>query len=254
MSTAERPLRSEQTSSSLRAQSDPPPLQGGLHGLVIDHLGRQIASGELAAGQQILPEEVGGRLNVSRTVVREALRDLQAKGMVLPRPKTGTRVLGVESWNLLDEQVIGWRVRTSARQQQLRELMDLRSAVEVAAVRGSCRSATPEDVGRLTACCDSMAVALQHDDLHAFTEADIEFHTVLLLASGNLVFRRFIAPFAAVLRARDDLDLLPAPVQSSVVESHRELADAIAAGRPDRAVPVARGLIDHARAEMGLAP
>ena len=225
----------------------------GLHEFVIDHIGQRIAAGELRTGSQILPEVIGSELGVSRTVVREALRDLQAKGMVLPRPKTGTRVLSVEDWNLLDEQVISWRVRTPARIDQLRELMDLRCGVELSAIRASCQRATERDLAELGRCCDAMEQGLLAADPTAFTDADINFHNALLKASGNLVFRQFAAPFAAVLRARDDLHLLPDQVDMAVVVVHRDIVAAIAAQDPQRATVAADQLIQHARIEMGLA-
>jgi DNA-binding FadR family transcriptional regulator len=223
-----------------------------LHAYVVDQIGQRIASGELTPNSKILPETLGTEFGVSRTVVREALRDLQAKGMVRPRPKTGTRVLPVTEWNLLDEQVIGWRVRSPARQEQLRELMELRSHVELAAIRSACSVATAADLVELLRCCDAMETGLSAGNLTEFTEADIAFHTALLAASGNLVFRQFSVPFAAVLRARDDLHLLPEYVEFAVVEVHRQVLAAITSGDADEAERVANELIVHACSEMGL--
>lgn len=230
---------------------------GGLHRLVVDDLGQRIAAGEVEPGQVIAPEEVGSRLGVSRTVVREALRDLQAKGMVLPRPKTGTRVLAVESWNLLDPQVIGWRVRTAARTDQLRELIELRSCIEPSALRGACEHSTPAQLDELDRQSLVMAESLTRSDLALFTEADVAFHNTVLLASGNKIYRQFMAPFAATFRALDDLHLLPdqlddAVLDDAVVVRHRQLVKAIAAGDTEWAVRLNRELIGHSRWETGL--
>ena len=81
-----------------------------LHSLALDHLGLMIGRGELAAGAQINPDEVCEQLSISRSVLREALRVLQDKGMVEARTRLGTRVLPDERWNLLDRDVILWRV------------------------------------------------------------------------------------------------------------------------------------------------
>ena len=87
----------------------------GLHGRVIQDLGQAILSGEFAPGST-LPgqEECCARLGVSRTVLREALRVLAAKGLVDARPKAGTFVLPRENWNFLDPDILEWRLRSHA--------------------------------------------------------------------------------------------------------------------------------------------
>ena len=224
---------------------------------MIEDLGRRIADGVLTEGDQIVPEDVGSRLGVSRTVVREAMRDLQAKGMIIARPKTGTRVLPVTDWNLLDPQVIGWRVRSPARQDQLRDLLELRSSVEMSALRLVAdrvgRDPTvAEAVATLQRHCDLMETAARDGDSTGFTEADVAFHGTVLVASGNLIFRQFSTPIAAALRALDDLEILPDELDLATVRAHREVAQALAAGDGDRAVAVTTTLITNSRREIGL--
>ncbi|MDT0406903.1 FadR/GntR family transcriptional regulator, partial [Streptomyces edwardsiae] len=74
----------------------------GLHGQLVQQLGQMIVSGDLGADRPLVPEEIGQRFEVSRTVVRESLRVLEAKGLVSARPNVGTRVRPVSDWNLLD--------------------------------------------------------------------------------------------------------------------------------------------------------
>lgn len=222
----------------------------GLHPFVVDRLGRVIASGQLTAGDQIVPEDLGRELGVSRTVVREALRVLESKGMVAARPRTGTRVRPVEDWNLLDQQVILWRVLGPGRDQQLRDLMDLRGAVEPSAALGACESADNDDVAALLGYCSLMEQAVQAGDLGAFTANDASFHTRLLTASGNLLYRQFIGPVEAVLRARADLELMPAHVDSIAVSNHRAITEAIRTGDRDGAEQLTRQLVTVARDEI----
>lgn len=224
---------------------------------MIEDLGRRIADGVLGADDQILPEEVGARLGVSRTVVREAMRDLQAKGMIIARPKTGTRVLPVTEWNLLDAQVIGWRVRSNARQDQLRDLLELRSSVEMSALRlMAARAGRDDEIAEVAATllrhCDVMETAVLDSESSAFTEADVAFHATILTSSGNLIFRQFSTPIGAALRALDDLEILPDELDLAVVNAHRDVARALAAGDGDRAVAVTTTLITNSRREIGL--
>jgi DNA-binding FadR family transcriptional regulator len=222
----------------------------GRHEIVVNQLGLMIASRELAEGEQIIPEEVGEQLGVSRTVVREALRVLQTKGMLRPRPKIGTRVLPADDWNLLDPDVIGWRVRGPDRDKQLSDLMDLRVAVEVFAVRDCCTHAADDDIAAIFAEVDRMQDAAAAADHHAFTQADVAYHERLLQASGNKVFRQFTVPFAAILQAREELDILPETVSETTIEVHRRVVEAIRDRDPDRAELLAREMIEQARTEV----
>ncbi|MGH3737168.1 MAG: FadR/GntR family transcriptional regulator, partial [Micromonosporaceae bacterium] len=185
----------------------------GLHGQLIHEVGLRIATGELAVGEQLLPDELGERYGVSRTVVREMLRVLESKGMIQARPKTGTRVLGVEQWDLLDRDVIRWRVRGPDQARQLDELMELRSAIEPMAARDCASSADAEIGAQLATCCDQMEQAVRAGDHAAFTDADIAFHAALLTGSGNRIFGQVSEAIEAVLRAREELALLPEHIE-----------------------------------------
>jgi DNA-binding FadR family transcriptional regulator len=222
----------------------------GLHGQVVQEVGRMIAAGEILADAQIVPEDLGGRFGVSRTVVREALRVLESKGMLLARPRTGTRVLPVGQWDLLDEDVILWRVSGPGRDSQLRDLVELRCAVEPIAARSCCTSADEDAIGLLVRCCDQMEAAVTAGDNSAFTAADIRFHATLLAASGNRIFKQISGAVEAVLHARETLQLMPDHVDSEAVAAHRQIAEAIMAGDEMLAEGAARHLIEVAGQEI----
>lgn len=222
----------------------------GRHQFVVNRLGLMIAAGELAEDEQILPDEVCDRFGVSRPVVREALRVLEAKGMVSPKPKTGTRVLPIHQWNLLDQDVISWRIMGPHRARQLSELTDLRVAVEIYAARKCATDATPDEVAELHEWCDAMAAAARTGDLASFTEADVAFHTALLNASGNSVFQHFATPFAVFLHAKQELHTLPERVEDAVVDSHRDVVMAIGAHNGELAESLCRKMIETSRAEL----
>jgi DNA-binding FadR family transcriptional regulator len=85
----------------------------GLHGRVIRELGLRIVGGALPPGSSLPNEdELGAELGVSRTVVREAVKVLLAKGLVEVRPRTGTRVRPRRSWHLLDPDVVAWQFQS----------------------------------------------------------------------------------------------------------------------------------------------
>jgi DNA-binding FadR family transcriptional regulator len=92
-----------------------------LFGQVVEELGSRIVRGEVQPGQTLPESELCRDLGASRTVVREALKSLSAKGLVDTRTRTGTRVLEPTHWNLLDLDVLSWRYAAMPRMQFLRE-------------------------------------------------------------------------------------------------------------------------------------
>ena len=81
-----------------------------VHGNTVDHLGEAIVAGRYAAGSSLPPEPMlCEELGVSRTVVREAVKSLIAKGLITTGPKVGTRVLSEDNWNWFDPDVISWQ-------------------------------------------------------------------------------------------------------------------------------------------------
>lgn len=223
----------------------------GLHGQVVNDLGMAIASGVLRAHEQIVPEQVGARLGISRPVVREALRVLESKGMVTARPKTGTRVLPVTSWDVLDKEIITWRVHGPQRDAQLAELLDLRTVIEPLAARRCCDQATTEIIDGLFDICAQMEQAVAAENHEAFTQADVLFHTTILMNSGSHTLARLTGAIEAVLRARESLHLMPDHVDSSAAEAHRRIVEAIRDADAEAAENASRELVQVAADEIG---
>ena len=157
----------------------------GLHGQLVQQLGQMIVSGDLGADRPLVPEEIGQRFEVSRTVVRESLRVLEAKGLVSARPNVGTRVRPVSDWNLLDPDIIEWRAFGPQRDDQRRELLELRWTIEPLAARLAAGHGREDVQQRLADMAEIMAHAAAQGDTLTFTRADIEFHTLLLQVAGN---------------------------------------------------------------------
>src|SRR5580692_4885095 len=85
-----------------------------VHSQVADRLGISSVRAAIAAGETLPPEmQSCEMMDVSRTVVREAIRTLTGKGLVESRPKSGTRVRPPQQWNQLDPDVLRWRLETS---------------------------------------------------------------------------------------------------------------------------------------------
>ena len=85
----------------------------GLHGQLVHDIGLRILRGQLEPGDSLAAE--WGDQDVSRTVVREAVKVLAAKGLIVSRPKTGTQVRERRYWHMLDPDVLAWQVEAEPR-------------------------------------------------------------------------------------------------------------------------------------------
>lgn len=180
-------------------------------------LKRMILDNELLPGEFVLQEELGERLGVSRTPVREALIRLAGEGLIEVRPRHGMRVLPVS---------------ISA----MREIYEVLTALEARAARNvAARGADEAVLAELDEAVREMDRALEADDLAAWARADDRFHNGLVTACGN---RRLIEMVSMVVdqahRVRKlTLRLRPKPVSSN--EAHRAVLDAIRQRQPQAA-------------------
>ena len=102
-----------------------------LCGQVVYDLGCRILAGEVKPGDP-LPQEwtLCDQMGVSRTVVREAIKSLAAKGLVESRAKRGTIVRPARVWNYLDPEVLDWQARADVDGRHLFHLTELRQTIE----------------------------------------------------------------------------------------------------------------------------
>ena len=120
----------------------------GLHGHVLETLGPAITAGEYPPGSVLRTDELAQRFEVSRSVMREAVRVLESMHLVESRRRVGVTVRPKSEWNVYDPQVIRWRLAGADRPQQLRSLTVLRSAIEPVAAGLAATSATAEQCAR----------------------------------------------------------------------------------------------------------
>ncbi len=222
----------------------------GLHGQVVDRIGESLASGDIGAGEVLRLEDVQARFGVSRTVAREAVRVLESKHVVTSRPRVGITVLPMNAWNLYDPQVIRWRLASPHREAQLRELAELRTAVEPYAAYLAAASAAPEARRELSAHAESMASSAREGSMSEFIAADAAFHRVLLEASGNGMFAQLAVVTEELLVSRGDLALMPHRVDMTAVARHAQVADAVRSGQSDEAAAHLREIITSAHGEV----
>ncbi|GAA4783011.1 FadR/GntR family transcriptional regulator [Streptomyces ziwulingensis] len=224
----------------------------GLHGRVLDSLGPSITAGEYPAGSVLRTDELAQRFEVSRSVMREAVRVLESMHLVESRRRVGVTVLPEREWNVYDPQVIRWRLAGCERPRQLRSLTVLRSAVEPVAASLAARHATDEQRAELTACALGMVANSSGHKLDQYLFHDVAFHRVILTASGNEMFARLGDVVAEVLTGRTHHDVMFEDPDPAAVTLHVRLAEAVRARDAVRAESLTREITVGALQELDI--
>ncbi|MPV36075.1 FadR/GntR family transcriptional regulator [Georgenia subflava] len=221
---------------------------------VVDVLGHRIAAGELVEGDVLNLTQLESAFGVSRTVAREAMRELQSLGMITARRRVGLIVSPMSDWDVLNPMVIRWRLAGPGRDEQLLSLTDLRSAVEPTAARLAASDATDTQRDRLLALSERLVELGRRGlgDTMEYLMLDVEYHLLLLRASHNEMLIAFEPAIEATLVGRNELGLTPRDPTPSAVDNHREVARAILAGNEDLAEESSRRIVRIVRSELPL--
>lgn len=221
-----------------------------LHERIADTIGERIIGGTYPPGT-VLPTEIElcASLAVSRSVLREAFRLLQAKRLIVSRQKVGTVVRPRADWNMLDPNVLAWHLRSAPSDEFVSGLFELRKIVEPAAAALAAERRSPEHVASIGAALEDM-IRFQNNagDL---TAADLRFHQSVLHATGN----HFLASFGAVIE-----NSLRVSFQLSwhggthtpdyALRQHRGVYEAIRDGRPGDAFSIMTQLLRSATEDV----
>jgi DNA-binding FadR family transcriptional regulator len=222
-----------------------------VHGNTVDHLGEAIVAGRYAAGASIPPEPIlCEELGVSRTVVREAVKSLSAKGLLTTGPKVGTRVLSEDQWNWFDPDVVIWQSKAGLTPEFLRDLQDLRRVVEPAAVRLAAERATAQDIAEIESAYAGMKRAV--DEGGDYVTFDLRFHQGLLRACHNRMIVQMSKALGALLRTSFEISTIRKDGPKNSLPLHRAVLDAVIAHQPHKAEKAILVLIDGAREDIDL--
>jgi DNA-binding FadR family transcriptional regulator len=232
----------------MAATRSPAPARNA-HGRTLDSLGEAIVAGRYPPGSSIPPEPLlCEELGVSRTVVREAIKSLVAKGLISTGPKVGTRVLAAEQWNWFDPEVVAWHGRTGLTRQFLSDLQELRRLVEPAAARLAAERATAKDLAAIAAAYHGMADAIHQGG--DYVGHDLAFHQGLLRACGNRMLVQMSKALGALLRTSFELSNRRPDAPAQSLPLHKALLDAVVAKSPQKAEKACLKLIDSAQADI----
>ncbi|MFS2156868.1 FadR/GntR family transcriptional regulator [Pseudomonas sp. Pseusp122] len=220
-------------------------MRSNFHDSTVDRLGTWIAAGHVEPGQTLKVEAaLCEELGVSRTVLREAIKTLVAKGMLEVGPKVGTRVLPVRQWNLFDPQVVGWLARKGLTEGFVKDLLDLRRTIEPMAVRWACERATPAQIAAIHAAYGVLERSVA--DKGDYNLADRQFHEQVLAASHNQFIEQMLPAVGALLAVSFEVSSAVPGELGRTLPLHKELADAIASRDAARGVWACMTLIEQA--------
>lgn len=216
------------------------------HVTISKDLGVAIVTGRHPPGY-VLPGEVefAEQLGVSRSVVREALRMLSAKGLLESRPKAGTRIRERAHWNMLDPDLLAWMFEGAPPLEFVRSLFQLRMIVEPAAAELAA-------VGRSSRQLSRMGHALELMQQHGLATqegqaADQQFHAVILEATGNELLVTLSGSISAAVRWTTYFKYRTSRHPRDPIPQHRVLFEAIANSDPAAAREATEALVRQAQ-------
>ena len=137
-----------------------------LRDVVFNTLRQAILRGELKPGERLMEIQLANKLGVSRTPIREAIRKLELEGLVLMIPRKGAEVAEIT-------------------EKSLRDVLEVRRALEELAVQLVCEKITEEEIEELKAAAREFENVLKDGDITKIAEADVRFHDVIYMAPDN---------------------------------------------------------------------
>ena len=213
-----------------------------VHASLANEIGLRIVRGDYPPGT-ILPNEAkwSETFDVSRSAVREAIKMLMAKSLLVSRPKIGSWVEPRERWNLLDRDVLSWYASSPDRGAFLRTVQEFRYIIEPEATAFAAARRSDEQMEEIATACREMGEATS---LQERTRADTRFHLAVMRASGN----ELLVPLGVLIeQALNQLFVQVTRVDSldRAQKLHEDIVRCIRLQRPDAARKAVRKLLGN---------
>lgn len=174
--------------------------------------------------------ELCQKLEVSRTVLREAVKVLEAKGLVAVGHGQGMTARARREWNHLDPDILLWRSESEVDEQFVRDICELRQIIEPAAAQLAATNASDEEIAAIGRWYRQMETDV--DNPEAYIRADLEFHNAIMLACGNHLLAQMTQSIAAALRVTRDVSIRVPEGWADSLHLHRVLYEAISERDP----------------------
>jgi DNA-binding FadR family transcriptional regulator len=217
------------------------------HAQVVDELGRAIVAGTYPVGN-ILPGdlELAQRFKVSRTVLRETMKTLAAKGMIVAKARVGTRVTEKNQWNMFDSEVIAWHFDNGVTEEFLLQLYDIRLAVEPFAAGLAAERASGNDIEQLTSL--ALEMAQPGHTTESLALADLRFHLAIADAAHNPFMHTLGSLIEAALVGMFRISTPPSQNGfSNIANTHMRIVKAVVDGNVEGARKAMEAVIVEGR-------
>lgn len=216
----------------------------GIHGQIVEEVGNRIVRGDWEPGEQLPDESVfGTELDVSRTVIREAMKVLSEKGMIESRPRIGTRVTSQDRWNHLDPDVLKWIFANEPTKKNADDLIELRRMIEPSAAKLAANRISDDELEALKQAFQEMVDA--GDDVEKGIEPDLRYHRIVLMASGNQMLVPLGHTIESALASSFRISSSVHNNRIASLKRHEAVIHAIAARDGNLAEAAMRDLIDR---------
>jgi DNA-binding FadR family transcriptional regulator len=202
---------------------------------VVDVLLDRIVAGELEPAT-MLPNELRlcEAFGVSRTVIREAIKILEQKGLVRAKQGQGTRVAMPDEWNLLDPVVLEASVRHDKNLRVLDDVVEVRRVLESGMARQAALNATADHRAEMKKLLDRLSAEVVTPERHMLT--DLQFHDVIMRVSGNRLARAVVRAIHSEARTSDRYTGHPNRTDCEASDTgHAQIYEHIAAADPEGA-------------------
>lgn len=197
-----------------------------LRDVVFNTLRQAILRGELKPGERLMEIQLANKLGVSRTPIREAIRKLELEGLVLMIPRKGAEVAEI-------------------REKGLRDVLEVRKALEELSVQLACDRITPEQISELEKAAAEFGRASKYEDVTEIAQADVKFHDVIYQASDNQRLMQLLNNLGEQMYRYRVEYLKNAAVFGQLVEEHEKLIRHIKNHEKEMAVKIICEHIDN---------
>ncbi len=220
-----------------------------LYEYVEEEIGLRIITGEYEP-QSTLPNEdaLCTKFGVSRGVIREAIKVLQKKGLVQPRPKIGTQIQPKSQWNLFDADVLVWKLKAGQQLEFLENITEVRMIIESEAAKLSAERATPEELTEIQFQFNRLKDVLDDEgefNYEEYLEADMDFHSAILEASHNELLAQIGRTMRHAVQTARQADTHDISILSASQPFHAAVIKAISSKDPEGAYTATSNMFDQ---------
>jgi DNA-binding FadR family transcriptional regulator len=212
---------------------------------LVDTIGRRIIASDYGVGERLpIEADLCLEFGVSRSVLREAIKILMAKGLLVSRARVGTVVTPRSHWNMLDGHVLNWLIETVPENRFLDMLFEVRLGIEPMASELAAVNGSDVAIQKIGVAYESMKNAPTKADL---IDPDLRFHQAIMDATANPMLSFIGSTLHSALAFSIELTSRHPDTYALSLPRHKAVYDAIARRDPEAARAATISLLKDSR-------